>query len=331
MQLKNYCFARVLEVSLRPRTTSRAGIAALSKLQSLQQFLFIKFERNLSWSRSRRSRFSHLLNLCFDLLPQLYIVAFDPQRHPDSFYDNWLDMVTAKALSDLGPLQRTLQLRRLMLSNNVPENINLPELRHLHLVARCSLFRVTNVRADRFPRLSRLVMHGHWRRNELMLILSRVGRQLTALDLLVDDGVDLDMLLSECPDLSELSLNAFGVHSSSELQPHTLRRLQDLQIIFNAAFYDHQPHLLVDLLRLAPRLRIVKHALMTVHIEVFEQLFLLAKRRTSMRHLEQLKVYIMNQNLDSVHSALIGEVILKFTIECEQLKTAQLAYRRISE
>jgi hypothetical protein len=301
------------------------GIAALSKLQSLQQLLFIKFEKSLCWSkklRSRRSRLSRLMNLCFELLPQLHVVALYPE--PSTFHDNSLDIVTSKALSNLGPLQRTLQLRRLMLSNNVPEHINLPKLRYLHL--NFPWLDANNLHADRFPRLSRLVLHEVFWRNTLMLILSRVGQQLTALKLQVHDGVNLDVVLSECPNLSELSLHVRGVHSSSELQPHTLRRLQDLQIIFFDAVYDHQPRLLVNLLRLAPRLRTVKYALKTFHVEVFEQLFLLAKRRTSMRHLEQLTVYVMHRNLDRDHRALIEEVLLKCTSECEHLKTAALAY-----
>jgi hypothetical protein len=304
------------------------GIAALSKLQSLQQFLFINFEASLSWMkklRSRMSRLSRLMNLCFELLPQLHVVALYPE--PSTFHDDSLDMVTSKALSDLqGPLQHTLQLRRLMLSNNVPEHIDLPELRYLHLIFP---LHQANLHADRFPRLSTLVLHQvFWmRRDELMLILSRVGQQLTALELLVHDGVDLDVVLSACPNLSELSLFARGVHSSSELQPHTLRRLQDLQMTFIDEAYDHQPRLLVDLLRLAPRLRTVKHALKTVHADVFEQLFLLAKQRTSMRHLEKLTVYVMNRNLDRYQRALLEMVLLQCTTECEQLKTAQLAYR----
>jgi hypothetical protein len=315
-------FRRVLEVLLSAKQTSSEGISALSRLQSLQKFIFSKDLRLLIFSMRRRDHLSWLMKLCFDLLPRLHVVALDPE--PRMLYKSIMGMVTSKALSDLGPQQRTLQLHRLVLSGPVPEHIALPELRFLSVNWPSE---PVILDADRFPRLSELDLNGVCR-DELMRILRLVGRQLTALHFEVHDVVQLDGVLSECPDLSELILNVFGVHSSSELQPHTLRRLQKLRVTFADTDYDHQPHLLIKMLRLAPELCSVYLSLQTFHVEVFKSLFLLASQRSCMRHLEEFKVCMDHDKCNGYQRALLKIVLLFCTIGCEQLKIVELLFQR---
>jgi hypothetical protein len=318
-------FHRVLDVAvlLRPEDTSREGISALSKLQSLQEFIFFKFLDLLRGNRGCQDRLSLLMQYCFDLLPHLHIVAVNPE--PRMSNKNAMGSITSKALSDLGPRQRTLQLQRLVVSGPVPQHIALPELRFLSVTWPSEPLLMD---ADRFPRLSELDLQGVCR-DELMRVLRLVGRRLQALHFEVHDVVRLDGVLSECPDLSELSVDVFGVHSSTvELQPRSLRRLQKLRVTFADMDYDHHPELLIQILRLAPELRVVNLTLQTVHVEVFEELFLLAKRRTSMQKLEEFKVYVDNHECEKSHRAILGLVLLFCTFECDLLTVVDLVFKR---
>jgi hypothetical protein len=313
-------------VLLRAENTSREGISALCKLQSLQQFIFFKLLIFLRGNSGCQDRVSLIMQHCFELLPHLHIVAVNPE--PRMSNKNVMGSITSKALSDLGPRQRTLQLQRLVVSGSVPQHIALPELRFLSVTWPSEPLVLDS---DRFPRLSELDLQGVCR-DELMRVLRHVGRQLQALHFEVHDVVRLDSVLSECPDLSELSVDVFGVHSSIvELQPHSLRRLQKLRVSFADIDYDHQPELLIQMLRLAPELRVVNLTLQTVHVEVFEELFLLAKRRTSMRKLEEFTVYVDNHECDKPHRAMLGLVLLFCTFECDLLTVVDLVFKCATE
>lgn len=307
---------------LSATNTSREGIAALSKLQSLQEFYFFKSQK---LSDNRRTQ---LMKLCFELLPQLHIVGLNPE--PQLFCKNIMGIFTSKALAGLSTQQCTLQLRRLVLTDRVrvPEHVALPTLQFLCLNWPSE---PASLDPDRFPQLSELALFGVCR-DELMRILRQVGRQLNVLHFEVHDMIELNRVLEKCPNLSELSLHVFGVYSTRfVLQPTTLRRLQKLRITFADLEYDHQPMLIVHLLQNAPELRSVSLSLQSIPVNVFEEMFLLAKQHTCMRHLEELKVYIDNENCDRYERALIGIVLLFCTFECHQLTNVKLVFKSSSK
>jgi hypothetical protein len=117
---------RVLELDLGYKV-SRKGLKALTKLSSLEEFLFVD---------SLEEEQEYLLEECFKLLPHLHDISgrTEPLRCQHQMY---LSYVVASTLIDMeGPL--TLQLRRLEISTDdfthFREDVALPELRVLILI-----------------------------------------------------------------------------------------------------------------------------------------------------------------------------------------------------
>jgi hypothetical protein len=300
----------VLEVYLtaNARRLTREGFHALSKLQSLQEFKFFK-SRNICENRQMQ-----LMHLCFEMLPQLHAVSsFIPK--PKTFCTDPLKILSESSISALIGLilqyeHYTLKLRHLAVTNSsaygIPHNLALPEL-------------------------SEVILYGSVRDD----LIERFGHQLTALHFFnYSTEVHLDQLLANCPNLTELSLHSYSISNISQLQPHTLQRLQVLQISCEfgaAALDDPSPGLMVDLLQLAPNLRSVSFTLERVYLEIFEGMLLLAKEPSCMRHLEELKFFIKNEPDNVFERDLLKSALKSCVIECDQLKTVKLEFKSPSD
>jgi hypothetical protein len=300
---------RVLEVYLSAniRRLTREGFYALSKLQSLKEFKFFK-SRNICKDRQMQ-----LMHMCFEMLPQLHAVSsFIPK--PKTFCTDPLIILSESSISALIGLilqygHYTLKLRHLAVTNHsaygIPQNLALPEL-------------------------SEVILYGSIRED----LMVRFGHQLTALHFFDSSTeVHLDWLLANCPNLTELSLHSYYINNLSELQPHTLQRLQVLHISseFGAGLDDPNLGLLVDLLQLAPNLRSVSFTLERVYVEIFEGLLLLAKQPFCMRHLEELKFYIKNEPENVFERDLLKSALKSCVIECDQLKTVKVEFKSTSD
>lgn len=271
----------------------------------------------------------YFIELCLEYLPQLHVVSLKPEPHICKNLLRILGKYTSTALSNLSrDRQHTLQLRCLAVSTFVPEHIALPQLRFL-----CQSWPLEHtglgLANDRFPQLSELALYGVCS-GKLMRNLGHVGRQLNTLHFEVHEIIQLDRVLDKCPNLSELSVHSHGVNSSSELQPHPLRRLQKLQVTFADSEYEHQPGLFVELLRLAPELRSVVLSLEKVHGDLFEELCVLVRQRICMRHLGEFKVYVDNDHCDTYERAVPEIALVLCTYECEKLKNVMLEFKKSS-
>jgi hypothetical protein len=315
---------RVLEVFLLPQSTTREGISALSKLQSLQEFYFFESPNMCKRGMIR------VAQLCLELLPQLHGVMLKVEPHSCKNLLRILGNYTSSALSGLSTdRQYTLQLRNVAVSGAVPEQVSMPELRCL-----ChswpSEHTALGLDNDRFPRLRELAMYGVCQ-TKLMRNLGHVGRQLEALHFEVHAIVQLDRVLEKCPDLSELSVHSHGLNSAAELQPRPLRRLDKLKVYFADSEYEHQPGLFVEILRHALELRSVDLTLQKVHADMFEELCVLIKQRTCMRHLEEFTVYVDNDQCDKFERAVPEIALVLCAYECEKLKKVMLEFKKVTE
>jgi len=202
---------------------SRVGICALSKLSSLEEFIFYEPDRS--------SQQVPQMRLCLQLLPQLQVAGgcSDPMRCQLQL----LGLLTGRALSGLtGP--HTLQLRRLELTSltDVPQNVHLPQLQLLYLSKPGA-----SIQSDigvRFPKMSELGLFAI-SDFELLRILGHVGRRLQKLRLSSGSTVDVDRVLEVCPNLSELDVHVYGVHAADRVRSDTVRRLRTLRLSFGDA------------------------------------------------------------------------------------------------
>jgi hypothetical protein len=95
----------------------------------------------------------------------------------------------------------------------------------------------------------------------------------------------LDAMLKECPNLSKLDISCNGaVIVISELQPDTLRHLQTLSVCISSMQFE----ILLQILRLALKLRSVFIDLPFPNVEELKQLAELAKEGSCMQHLEKI-------------------------------------------
>jgi hypothetical protein len=249
-----------------------------------------------------------VLKLCFELLPQLH--AISPNLAEPHVFENLmlqkLAESTANALADFGSRRKhCLNLRRIVVSGHVPHSVDMPQLSEM------CMYNVS--RGD---------------------VIEICEPQLTALHIRAPCKVQLDRLLYNCPNLSELSLHATGVSAASELRPNTLQRLRFLRVSFSDyhVFYDSQK--LVELLRLAPQLRSVNITVQFLYDGLFEDLALLSQKRTCFRHLEELKYVVKtfdNTDIYEFDVDLIKEAIDTCILNCDQLKTIQFEFLTVDD
>lgn len=296
-------------MSGNPKQTTKEGFSALSKLQSLREFHFFKSPACMM----SEPWLTKLLLMCFELIPQLHAVSpSNPEPHivcKDLMQK--LGTSTEKALSIYRVVP--VNLRRLVLSGSfsygIREYLNVPALSEL------ALYGVSS--------------------EDLMFILGREGRNLTSLRLKLSRVVRINRLLRDCPNLIELSVDCRGFSDWSLLQPYTLQRLQVLQLKFEEDYslnelYFTSEHMLPALLRLATKLRSFSIFFDIYCQQTLTELVLLTKQRTCMRHLEELKVSILD-NLNVGEDEKIIKFCDTYIIECDQLKNVRLEFIDIED
>lgn len=295
---------------------SRAGFSALSKLKSLQEFIF--YDESTEHAQEER------LGLCFELLPQLHVSSYKPTPHLYLLELSWL---TSQALSDI-EAPCSLQVRHLALHSTrfVPRHVALPELQVLFLVEPLDGTLLLN-----FSNLSELNLRKTDKQN-LLLVLGHVGRQLQTLRFNVyfnsaqlDSGIELDRVLKACPNLSELSCSStLSPWCASELRPDNLRRLR--RVSLDTASNYVRSGIVLQLLRLAPELRFIRLAWAKLSVEDLRALDELARQRTCMRNLEDFAVTLDARDTTDLEKQLIAKALTSCVAHCDQLKNVSLVY-----
>jgi hypothetical protein len=291
-------------------TVSSRGISALRALSSLQEFLFDiwRLETNLVQQ----------IVLCFELLPHLHVVAF--KATPENAMDRVLGFVKmGEALSKIRT-RCTLQLRHLSVRNwhHIPQHVQLPELQVLNLT-KCSYN--LQIQPGRFPRLSEL----YWDDSSvdsLIFVFEQVGHQLQLLSFTIsfsDETLEFDSLLEIFPNLSVLEINIKGsVHRVSALQPDTLSRLQTLTL--NLSMHGSmQSGVLLEILRLAPKLRMIDLKSVMPSGGDLEEFAALAKDGSCMQNLEQISFRFKVQDIDLMTRNMLEEALLSCSNHCPRL------------
>lgn len=298
---------------------SSQGFSELCKLENLQEFVFVSIstpEVNINW-----------FLIILEFLPHLHIVG---GRCDDKITYCLMLNVLGDAMGCVlsavhCPL--TLQLRLLVLNclSSIPEHVLLPEVEVLFL------FNFFDPRhliplTGRFTKLSKLIIYCMGP-DELMRILGHFGRQLQTLRLnLVNQAVQLDKVLDACPNLSELELTCSGLKSASQLRPDTVRHVQILCIDVSEGCM--QPGLLVQLLKLTPKLRSLK--LFYTHldednIQDLTELVELAQQQLILQRLQ--KIYFkMDANKKCTtkidcRGCILSQVLYKLVVHCPRLQT----------
>jgi hypothetical protein len=281
---------------------SKAGLLALRKLTSLQEFLF---------SNTPNER---MVRECFELLPNLHAIAcmLTPQLR---------DFIELEKIGDV--LSRidtpcTLQLRQLALcnTNRILENVSLPELQALEL--RGSIAMHPWFEGD-VSNLSELRL-GNMNPNTMMPVLNHVGRQLQSLRLVSSDNLQLDAVLNACPNLSELTIMCLGPRFESPLRPDTLKHLQTVRF-FQIKSNSQQGQLLLQVLRLAPKLRSVESSsfVLRVNSNEWQELAELAEQGTCMRQLEEIRIHFQ-ENCVQHEQRPMDEALAACIVHCPKLQ-----------
>lgn len=269
---------------------SRRGIAALSRLRYLQEFLFPLFREN-NYYENRWLRGADLLELCFELLPHLHVVAYKLTTFWSGRPLNALSTLTKRVLTRV-TIPLTLQLRYLALDTIIdpPKRISLLQVRVLYLIN--SSFIRGPLAPDRFPNLTELYMHDAYVNTLMEVVGHGVGRKLQVLKLNVYGRIKcLDRLLEACPVLCELFISASSNPlSESPLRPDTLQNLHTLNI--SCPNSDRmQSGLMIEFFRLAPNLRSVELIIVPMAEEYLQELTEMVKQGTCLRKLESFKFY----------------------------------------
>lgn len=305
---------RILELDLGPNVT-RSGFEALSKLSSLQEFLFLD---------SINEQQEHLLQDCFELMPQLQAVCGRSQKlrcHHDEAQSDWI----SEALLNLrAPC--TLKLHKLDLTGSryIPPGVELPEMQTL-LLARPTLTQI-ELGVHHFAKLSELCVRDCVSEAQLLRILGQVGRQLETLHFTYCH-LDVCAVLAAAPHLVNLAFDVPGLRCTTPLQPTTLQRLRTLSFVNDDRSPDSiEPGLLLlQLLRLAPKLRTVTAGFDKMELEDFMALVRLAQECTSMRRLEEFIVRLNDTNdFNSIY--LAEQATCALAINCPHLRKACIGH-----
>ncbi|XP_065336476.1 uncharacterized protein LOC135937279 [Cloeon dipterum] len=218
---------------------SSLGINALSKLEHFQD---LQFGLNAGTDDTVEMFFL----LCIQRLPTLHSIQFkllytSSIRHTCKF--------TASALRRIRE-ELTLALKTLFLEGeaNPSPNLLLPNLETLYLLKPSTEF----FPDERFSKLTELSLHDA-DPNVCDRILRSVGRQLQTLSISVTETLALDVLVRECPNLEQLSIE----QDEKDIvfhEPFILKKLRKLHVSIKDFEANHlaqnfQPGLLMALLR----------------------------------------------------------------------------------
>jgi hypothetical protein len=276
---------------------SRDGILALGRLTMLETLVY------------KNDMPDHLIRHCLELLQHLHYMHYPT-----------LSMSTIE-------VPCTLQLRYLALVNinNISEQVSLPGLETFHLMEPLEMHPLF---AGGLPKLSELHLL-QTDKETLLLVLGHVGRQLRSLQFYISsDWVQLDRVLTLCPDLSELHVKSFPNQGLrvSQLLPDTLKKLESVTLGL-LQFDDYlQKGLLLQILRLAPELSSLSVSGYLFYDEDLKEWAELAEKGTCMQNLQQLRIQLDAEHQTENGKRLLDNAITSCCINCSQLRTASVNY-----
>jgi len=260
-----------------------------------------------------------------ELLPNLHIIGskLEKQKFTDDD-DKYLEHeVSNTSLIEIGQVLAyikapcTLQLQHLALDDidEVLENVSLPELLVLEL---CRKIAMHPCLVGGSPKLSELYVY-KMHQATLMPALGHIGQQLQVLILDLLDLPWLDLVLEACPNLTELHIHTFegGVGYRSQLQADSLKHLQIAE--FNVTRGPFDSELLMQILRLASKLRSIEVDSITFVFDDWEMLAELAKEGTCMQHLETIKI-TCRLLPTRTKQRLVAKTRVDFSVSCPKLQ-----------
>jgi hypothetical protein len=316
---------RVLEVVLSEQV-SRQGFSALRKLSSLREFLFPLYSQLHYLNGPRRQ---DLLELSFELLPHLHAAAYNEKTSRAGNALTVLSTLTSRILRRI-TVPLTLQLRLLALKTLkiVPKHVHLPEVRVLYLDHQNHPnYKADPIAPDRFPNLTELSVYYTDEQTLMSVVGQGAGLKLRSLSIGLNGGMKrLDSLLEACPGLRELYLNVpANLQSASRLRPDTLQKLQELRIsclFLSAEAHQSAGQLMLEILRLAPKLRSVTLSMVPMAEKDLQELAELAIQGTCLRQLESFEFYrkTSDEFTSAEENRIRDEAIVALGTHCERLK-----------
>jgi hypothetical protein len=293
----------------------RLVLLAVRRLTLLEEFLFMS---------SEVLRMEDLL----ELLPYLHIIGSRLEAPKFTDYDEYCEhnevrhmcLEIGNSLSLIRAPACTLQLRQLALVDidQVLDKISLPELQVLELSGEIAMHPWL---VDGSPKLTELYIY-KMHQATLMPALGHIGQQLQVLILDLLDLPRLDLVLEACPNLNELHIRTFnGVGYKSQLQADTLKHLQIAEFYVSRGNFDSE--LLMQILRLASKLRSIEVHSIKFDADDWETLAEQAKEGTCMQHLETIKItkpISLRSSTQHEQDTEVAKARANFSVICPKLQ-----------
>jgi hypothetical protein len=155
-----------------------------------------------------------------------------------------------------------------------------------------------------------------------------MGHQLKKISIVVIAKVELDRLLNACPHLTELSIICDQLDSTTDLQPDTLLELQQFVLVCDSTFYNEtvQEGLVVEVLRLAPELRVFKMNAVMLGEDDLMELAVLAEQRICLRKLEEVHLEVDKTCMTTLEQDLLDAATISLATHCERLRILEVIY-----
>jgi hypothetical protein len=309
-------------------SVSADGIAALTKLQHLEEFTY--HEKDTSWDRQKPIRNKEFFAMCLQLLPRLRISCSRVEVELE--LDNFLSDFASKAFRELqGRMPSPLGLRQLALHDalEMPVGVAMPDLTSLTLVTPIATFKLGSWLSS----LTELSLQGV-RLQMLERILARIGRQLRKLSVLVWDTLFVDRVFQLCPELKVFYISQFPTHFvglEAPLPGLALSRLTEFGFVMQNDEYcsrlstDH----LLQILHVAPNLRVFRFKNVFFCDKDDDDIGMALEQRSILQNLEKLSCFyewpdveITNEKMELMECTY--SVIYNIIIHCPKLTSVEV-------
>jgi hypothetical protein len=310
------------------QSVSADGIAALADLQHLEEFSY--HEKDTSIDRKKPIRNQDFFTMCLQLLPRLRISCSRVDIELE--FDKFLSDFASKAFEELQFHKPTpLSLRQLALHDalEMPLGVLLPDLTSLTLVTPLPAFQMNSWLTS----LTELSLQGV-RLQMLEEILTRIGRQLRKLAVLVWDTLFVDRVFRLCPDLRVFYISQFPTYFvglEAPLRGLSLSHLTEFGFAMqndeccSCLSTDH----LLQILRAAPNLRVFRFKNVLFCNQDDDDISVALEQRSILQNLEKLscsyewpEVEIANENMEFLECAY--SVIYNIIINCPKLTSVEV-------
>jgi len=259
-------------------------------------------------------------------MPHLHIVLKKPAPFHGKSLALELGQLTSKVIIDDITNPCTLQLHHLALSSSyisIPEHINLPQLQSIYI---SNSFGPYLLDASRFPKLTEMSLY--FSNVEPLFNLGLLGHNLRHISVTVNAKVELDRLLYACPHLTELTIFCKHLDSTTDLQPDTLLVLQQFLFVCYSTFRNEtvQEGLIVEVLRLAPELRVFKMKAVMLGEDELMKFADLAEQRICLRKLEEVHLKVDKKDMTTLEQDLLDAATISLATHCERLRILEVIY-----